>query len=324
MSEPTRVEKILLKLDIEYEKRGPRLWALCPYHKDTHPSWMIRPSGDRAGQHHCYVCKKGGGLPDLVMHVRGYANFASVLEWLRNFEEAPAPPVQAVTFHVLSHTKKVFKMPPGVIFEPFEQWPTLARRYAEERGFACQVARWRIGYAVEGRLSGRIVFPVWMGNAWSEAWHPASYQARTFVDHEIRYYFPKESEGPNLNVMFGACHFPMFSVRRRSRVYVTEGAINALAVERALEIAKPNEAGTYVAALGSSDVREAHVGLLATFGEVVIVTDNDPAGNHAAEELGFALSRHTKIDRVRFAPKEDPASVSLETCRRVISSAQPR
>lgn len=327
MTELSRVEQILKKLGIQYEDgHSDRLWALCPFHEDHKPSWFIRYRGEHEGQHHCFTCKAGGGLVDLVMKMRGYVAPSSAIEWLKNFKEAPPPPVAAVSLQVQSPTKKPFKLSRAVRFEPLEKWPTLARRYAEQRGFAFQIERHRIGYAVEGRLEGRIVFVVWQGAPYMdlETWTPVSYQARTFIDHELRYYFPNEDENPNLDIMFGACHFPVPGLRRRSRVHVTEGAINALAVERILP-PRPDRgsAGHYACALGASDVREAHLNTLATFGEVVLVTDNDKAGNAAADSLYYSLARHTKVARVKFPPKEDPASVPVEICRAIISSARP-
>jgi len=313
----TRVEQILEKLGIDYERRGARLWALCPYHEDHKASWMIRPSGDRAGQHHCFVCKKGGGLVDLVMQRRGYANFHSAIEWLKNFKEAPPPPVNVINFEVQPTTRKRFQIPKEVRFEPFSEWSTMPKRYLEQRGVsAIQVDRWRIGYAVDSRLAGRIVIPVWTFAGGADDFVPWSYRARTFVDHETRYFFPKESDGPDLDKMFGQLYWPPVSDRRRARVYVTEGDFNALAIERV--------APGYIASLGASDVRPAHTALLATFGEVVIVTDFDLAGEHAAELLIAALARHTRIDRVRFPKGEDPDSVTPEQRWKILETARPR
>jgi DNA primase len=118
-----------------------------------------------------------------------------------------------------------------------------------------------------------------------------SYMARDFTEHRKakRYLYPATEDYPNLDVMFGEHTWP--ENRAESIIVVTEGAFNALAVDRVIT--------DYVTALGGSDVRDAHIAKIATFGTVFVFTDSDEAGDRAADKLIQVLCRHTNIKRVR-------------------------
>lgn len=285
---------VLEAFGLEYKVRGNRAWALCPYHTDKSPSWMMKVRGPRAGQHHCFSCKEGGGLVDLVMHVRGYGTRAAATGWLQEFaggDEAPpaAPLAASIRVDGRPTDPRAFRMPLEYVHEPLDDWPSGARAYVERRRIdAAQVALYRIGYAVEGRLEGRIVVPVLDAEGC-----PVNYMARTFVDAERRYLYPAQKDHPDLDAMFGEHRWPPPGDRPRWAVVVTEGALNALAVERAVG------GWAAVAALGGSDVRPEHARKLAAFGRVLVATDADPAGDRAAGQLRAKLARHTLVQRAR-------------------------
>jgi DNA primase len=158
-----------------------------------------------------------------------------------------------------------------------------------------QVRRWGLGFAADGRLAGRIVVPVRDGRG-----RVCSYQARTFVNDRVRYLTPRKDENPDVTVLFGEEHWPVV----RGRVFVTEGAFDALAVERVT--------GGAVAVL--SGVAHATDGLLlaklSTFAEVVIATDANPAGEMAWRELYAGLVRHVRVRRVGMPTGQDANSMS--------------
>ncbi len=298
------IRAILAKLGIVVtEENRNRLYALCPYHEDrTATNWFIREHGERAGQHFCFACNEGGGLVDLVQHARGYANTFSAREWLERYEQsaegAPLPTGLRVRVH--RATDEGFRMPKEVCWDPLDEWVTPARDYALLRGITAeQVRRWGIGYAVDGRLAGRIVFPLH-----DSADEVAGYHARIFMGEGPRYYYPHlEQERPNLDLIFGERHWP--PPRQRDRVTVFEGAIKSLAFERAL--------GEPFAALGGVNIRPAHVGKLAGFGTVVIATDDNQAGDGAAAQLHAQLRRHIGVVRVTLPA--DPDEMSSDSLR---------
>jgi len=133
---------------------------------------------------------------------------------------------------------------------------------------------------------------------YTRAGKPASYMARTFCDEPKRYLYPRSEENPDLDVMFGEARWEP----DQTVVVVTEGAFDALAVER--DYARAGGA-VAVAALGGSIVRPMHAAKLSAFRRVVIFTDADAAGDASAAELTAYLARHTSITRVRSDARDE-------------------
>ena len=268
--------------------RDKRAWCLCPFHADEKPDhFFVRTAGEKAGTFFCFSCKKKGNLPMLVAHVRGVSieearelvkvagkNFVPLERRFRVVERAP----------ILG--RRVFELPPGVVLDrPLADWPTLARRYAEQRGLTDDlVALYGIGYAVDGELAGRVVFP-----ARGPKGEVLTYSARTFVDEEPKYRTPSIRERPDLGAVFGEHLWP--PPGERDVVAVTEGALDAIAVHAAT--------GVHSTAIGGSDVRTGHLLLLATWRCVIAMTDGDAPGDNAARALAVGLGRSTRVDRLR-------------------------
>jgi hypothetical protein len=277
------------------EGAGGRLEARCPYHADrgSKLDWFVNAEGERAGLHLCRVCGAKGALAGLVMHVRGYLAFSSALDFLAPFEVTGAGPLPA-TVRVEVRRAAEMREPGEVCWDPLGEWVAGARGYALSRGLtARQVERWGIGYAVDGRLGGRVVFPMR-----SPAGALLGYHARLFAGDGPRYLTPRAEDGADPGAMFGELRWPPPRERRHWRVVVWEGAVKALAFERALP-------GEPFGVLGGSHGRALHVAKLATFPEVVLATDGNAAGDAAAVELGAQLRRHVKVSRVRFTRDPD-------------------
>jgi DNA primase len=304
------VRALLAKLKIEVvEEVGEHLWARCPYHQDTKPSWRIRMRGERCGLHWCFACHEGGDLVDLVMQVRDYAVRPSAIAWLEeNAEQVDAADTVApvVDLTLRDPWGRGFRMPRGVERSKLEDWPTIPRTYVLARGLTEeQIGRWKIGFAAEGKLGGRIVIPIQdrMGNF-------CSYMARAWSpDAKRKYLYPSEAEGPQLDVMFGELGWTQYTP-----CVVTEGALKSLAVERAFPRVSH-------AALGGSGVRPLHLGKLTAmhFSRVVVMTDNDDAGNRAGDELVRGLARHVPTMRCRLDPGQDADSIPLAALRSALA-----
>lgn len=314
LEELSRVELVLRALGIAYEPvegSDTELRALCPFHHDTKPSWGIQKAGESAELHYCFSCKEGGNLLKLAMHVRGVGSFEADL-WLLDVagagqpeEEVFAPALVQVESRKSKIGRPAFRMPDGFLPAPLSRWATKAREQMERRGIdEAQAKRWGMGYALDGKLRGRIVFPVRDGRG-----HLASYQARDFTgaDDRPRYLTPSlKRERPNLDAMLGEHLW-----RDRGRVVVVEGGFKALAVERAGE--------ANVAALGGSDLRDAVVRKLMRFSEVVVMTDPDAPGDKVASEMIVAIGEMTRacrVRRVRLEEGEEPDEVEESYLRR--------
>lgn len=310
---------MLAKLGITSAESKPPKWvARCPSgrHEDRDPSWEIFEGlgNEKNGLHHCFSCKYGGTATDLVMKVMGFVEPVSAIDWLRDHAMRDETPILGVSVRVRPLYRPAFKLPPEVKVKPFEAWPTLPRRYVLSRGITPeQVIRWDLGYALDGRLGGRIIFPAHDGNGVI-----GSYSARTFIDDPKRYTTPNLNERPNVNIVYGEKTWP--ELAERYDILITEGAINALALERVL--ARP------FGSLEGSHIHLGQIAKIATFKRAFIITDPDPAGDRAAEMLIDSLVNHLdECIRIRLPRKkvfgrkgkshEDPQSMDPDELKAV-------
>jgi DNA primase len=306
---------LMAKLGLEKVTPGQReVWSLCPFHvdRDGQPTrFHVRVGGERGGQYHCHSCHEGGGLVDLVFKVLGFGTHRAAKEWLEARGLRVAPPSTSVRLEAPPLFTRPFRAPPEVVTAPLDEWVTPARQYAEGRGLSsAQVERWGLGYALDGRLRGRIVVPI---RDRARRWR--SYMARTFVDSDRRYYYPRrDEERPDLDALFGEEHWPAPEDRRGRLVVVTEGGFKTLAVERAFP-------GVPCGALGGSEVRAMHVAKLSTFGGVVVFTDDDDAGRKARVALAAALGRHIPVRHAALPVGLDADSVTRQFLVRCLTPA---
>jgi DNA primase len=301
------IEKLLLALGIKAKRNGREWQALCPLpgHADTKASWSIRDQEghESHGLHHCFSCNQGGGVLSLTVDVLGFDDRDQARDWLQQNGITSMPDIPQELDHVERSRdwlqQQELAVPAGVRFGNVETWVSAARDYALSprplgRGIAAfQVQRWGLGYAVDGRLGGRLFIPTR-----DEHGRLLSYTARTYRDHDARYLNPRKEEDASTDAIFGAERWG--PVATRDGLVLCEGALNALAVERALwtEPAAPLAIG----ALGGSNVTPMVLATLSTFKRVLVLTDPDAAGDTAAMKVLAALGRWRDVVRVRLPP----------------------
>lgn len=295
---PSRVDVVIAALGLgPMQTRGDRGWIQCPLHDSDSKTrtWFVRRHGENAGRWHCFSCKKSGGLVMLAMALRGIERDEArtfVREAGKGFQPPKARARVVARQPVLGRHR--FAMPPGILYEPFDDWLTMAREYwTQDRGLdSGHIDRYRVGYAVDGTLAGRVVIPFL-----AEDGRAGTYSARTFVDSDPKYRTPHEDEGPDLELVFGMHTWPPIEQRRNMAIAVTEGAIDGISIEQAM--GRWEDGGLCVGSLGGSDVRPGHLVSLATFGLVIAATDADPPGDKAATAIRSGLGRHAKVVRCR-------------------------
>lgn len=305
---------VLRRLGIEAKKQGREWIALCPNpeHDDKSPSWRIRDQNGstRNGLHKCWPCGFGGTLIDLIMISLGGVSWHVATEWLAGENVAIERPVASAVDFKLRSCDTSFRLPTEVETIEWERWPSTVKKYLEERGIPrWQVDRWGIGFAVSGRLQGRIVFV-----KRDVTGKPIGYSARTFVNSKVRYYEPQPHEGANASAIYGEQHWE--TLGERERVYVVEGAINALAVERATNYGQ-------VAATSGSQLHPMVAAKIASFRHVIAITDPDNAGDKLADTIKGAIARHgNKFTRVRLPEGQDAASIDSRELMKAIEHAE--
>jgi Toprim domain len=289
---------LLGRLGIEAAPRGGKLHATCPHpdHDDRKPSWAAWQDDLGRFRHRCLSCGFGGGPAGLVMAVLG-CDRRQAHDFLDGTEQAGPPPALQVRVEVREwpFRRDALPVPDEVWLEPLAQWPTPARAYLERRRLGQrEVARWGLGYAVDGYLAGRVWIPVR-----DRACRMQSWTARAFGGGEPKY---DSSTTPAPHVLFGEHLWP---TSYPDVVVLVEGPFDAMAVEAAC----PN---TAVAALRGSASGAAldpgHAALLARFREVVVATDPDAAGDRAAAHAS-GIGRWTSVRRAKLEKGVDPAKL---------------
>ncbi len=299
------LRRLLSELGIRVEKTGGgRLWAKCPLpdHPDKDPSWSIFDSPSDPRRHassYCFGCHTWSSPAELVAAVRGVSH-SEARAWLRHELDIPTLNV-AVEVQPVRMTRSA-TIPAGVRWGvPWDDWPTLARRYLSGRRHGSEmIDRWRLGFARDGKLAGRIVLPVAGRDGVVVTW-----QARSYVGSGLRYLTPPR--GP-VGVLFGAQLWPEHA--SRDALVVVEGPFDALAVDRAC--------GVPVAALLGSNPSPAQVSAIATFRRVYVATDSDRAGDAAAESLAGIARWVERVERVSLPSGADPAELDDSVLRELL------
>jgi DNA primase len=296
------VRRMLDALGIAFTEQHSELWARCPSpkHEEVEASWSInaKTGDDACGLHHCFGCGWGGTPVDLVAEVIG-TQASSARQWLRDqglvIGETVPLDVELVVRRRAASGLRV----PTTMGGPLPAWATPARRYAEARGITPeQVTRWDLGYAVDGRLAGRVIFPVA-----DELGRLRSFHARSFVGDRTRYMNATRRDGHDPGAVFGQRHWPpSLDFRKRHAVALTEGALDALACERA--------GSPFIGAIGGSEPTPSQIVKLSTWGGVIVATDNDKAGNKVAELIALGLGRHCQVARATMPPGADACDLT--------------
>jgi 5S rRNA maturation endonuclease (ribonuclease M5) len=292
------VPRLLSGLGISAEHEGDRWIALCPSpdHADSSPSWDMKDSQGTArhGLHRCFSCGYGGTATRLVAD-RIQCDEFYARDWILENCMGEAPIVQSIDIKLKSIDQQ-FQLPPGTIVAPLEEWPAAPQAYTIGRHVTpTQVTRWGLGYCLTGPMFGRIIIPVR-----DQLGVLRSYTGRTYIDSPKRYKEPSREEGFLPGAIFGEEHWP--PLNQRNLVCVVEGSLKAMAIERVA----PSLA---VASTMGTQVELSHLQKLSTFKGALLMTDNDYAGDRAAEKLKMALARHLKMVDVQLEPGTDADSI---------------
>lgn len=219
----------------------------------------------------------------------------------------------AVSLEVTKLLTNKLRIPKGLISGPLGSWVTPVRRYALGRGLThAQCQRWDICYAIDGAMGGRIVFPLKDENEEWLGWH-----ARTYCDQDKRYKNAAEEDGFDPGAVWGMRYWPPQEARDGLSLVLTEGALDALACERA--------GARFLAAVGGSEPHARQLLKLQQWKRILIATDGDKAGDHVFESVKYALGRRCDVRRVDIPRDYDAAeleSENREELRKLICRAE--
>lgn len=312
------VPRMLDALGIQYREHGDELWAPCPHpsHKETRPSWSIadNPMGAGHGLHYCFGCQFTGNAIDLVMACLGDVSFSHACQWItdKGLWLNGAVPLDVSVEVTNAAARSKLKVPGGLRGGPLEDWVTPARRYAEERGLTNeQVMRWRIMYATDGAMAGRILFPLRDENGIWRSWH-----ARTYSKQDKRYKNASNDDGYDPGAVFGMEHWPVRKARKNCSLVLTEGTLDALACERVITVDN-----CFICAIGGSEPHARQLLKLAGWASIICATDGDDAGDALAETLRQKLGAQSEVLRAPMPDGADAAGMDEDELLGVLSAA---
>jgi DNA primase len=304
------LRSLLSELGIDVVREdGPELVALCPYHDDRNPSWSINSDqgSERWGAHSCWSCKDEddggrGTLFNLVMHVKR-CSFKQALEWTERFCGLDGADDRVLDLSLAGRIREVKhrkqkRSGHGTVARQFESFPNLKQgsagwRYLERRGLTRrQILESKVRKGT-GRYAKRVVFPIFRGLT------IVNFYARHIADNG-------KLKGLNAKGK-GLINEALFNMHKadplRSMCHLSEGAFDALAIERAGGV---NSFGT-----NGGTLLEGQASLLRPYRRVVIVDDQKGDGVSLVPSCKRLL-QDKELFRVVVPKGNDPDSTDPE------------
>lgn len=325
LKERIRIEDVLSHLGISLTKKGRRLYCLCPFHDDHHPSLSI---DTEKNFYYCPVCHEHGDGVTLMMKV----NNLSYIDALKQIASIYGMQLHEVTDDISIAQKKhqdfmeqirmqreaIVKAAAEHMFSPENP----AYTYLHNRGFSDDTLRaYCVGHyspidsetETDGlfhksydarQMAGRIVFPWYSTSNMIVGLSGRVLDERT-KGVAAKYVNSSEKSGfIKGNYLYGL-NLAIRSITKEKRVYVVEGYTDVMAMHQA-------GVENVVAVCGTA-LTDAQARLLKRYAdEVVLCLDNDVAGikamDLAAQKL---LPLDVKVEILHASPGGDPADMLL-------------
>ncbi len=327
---------------IEVKKAGTNFKAICPFHDEKSPSFVISPQKQI---YHCFGCGAGG---DAIKFVMEYEKL--------NYPEAIEKLAEQNNYSLHYTDNKEAQKPRSQLMERLSQWyqsllntmPT-AQAYLSERGVSmASIEKFGIGYApdsfktiqfikakqfsmreavdlgVAGSESGReyarfierIIFPIHAPNG-----AIVGFGGRTITGHQAKYVNSPQTALFNKSRLLYAYDLAKQAIYKKREIIITEGYLDVVMLHQA----GFNQA---VATLGTALTPE-HLPLLRK-GEprIVMAYDGDSAGRAAALKASKLLSAGGFDGGVViFEGGQDPADMvhagKIDTLNAIFHSPKP-
>jgi len=290
---------------IELKKSGGNFKAVCPFHDEKSPSFVVSPQKQI---YHCFGCGAGGDSVKFVMEYEKLS-YPEALEKLAEVYNV------ALTYTHNKHNKHRSQL-----MEKLNEWyQTLlgknqrALEYIKERGiYESSIEKFGIGYAPDSqatlhfirsqqfsikeavdmgvvgyneerkqtyaRFIERITFPIFSANG-----NIVGFGGRTISGHQAKYVNSPETPFFNKSRLLYAYHLAKQSVYKKEEIIITEGYLDVIMLHQA-------GFDNTVATLGTALTHE-HLPLLRKgTPRIVMAYDGDEAGRAAALKASKLLS----------------------------------
>lgn len=342
MIDKDSIEALKQRLDIvdvignylELKKSGTHYKALCPFHSESTPSFVVSPSKQIF---HCFGCQASGDAIKFVMDYEKLSFFEAIekLASLYNITLCYSKQESSKDLHkILTAINEYYKT---MLDHNKEALEYLARRGV----FESSIEKFELGYAPDSRLTleflksrffpfeealeagvvgedggrffarfiERITFPIH-----SPSGKIVGFGARTLGNHPAKYVNSPQSKIFNKSRLLYGYHLAKEEIHKTRKIIVTEGYLDVVMLHQA-------GFGNAVATLGTALTKE-HLPLLGR-GEpkVILAYDGDAAGISAAFKASQLLSQHGFDGGVVLFPEgADPADMVKEKKSMELSS----
>ena len=330
---------VLEHYGLELKAKGPELVGLCPFHRDTKPSFRVNLEKQ---VFHCFGCGAKGNILDFVSRKEGVTIRAAaelVAEWCGL--ESAKKPVSAST-HIATPAPK---SPPrgstalagraeaakpsrgttGAAEGPTEAPAAEPNRpltftlkldpehpYLAERGLAGEtIAHFGLGYCSRGVMKGRIAIAI--HDAGGDLVAYAGRWPGEPPDGEPKYKLP-EGFKKSL-VLYNLNRVVAFKSKPADRILLPVIVVEGYwSVFRLHQFGYPN-----VVALMGRDLSAAQESLLAEHAErVIVMMDGDAPGREAQAEIVGRLARRLYVHALDLPAGAEPDTLAEEVLRALL------
>ncbi|MGP1450088.1 MAG: DNA primase [Wolinella sp.] len=325
------IERVKQNIDIvevlgsylELSKSGGQFKALCPFHGEKTPSFVINP---HKNFYHCFGCGASGDTIDFVME-HDKLTYPEAIEKLALLYNIP-----------LSYTNEKLNTPRSTLLEQLREFyrnrlqtTPSALAYLKDRGVKKEmIERFELGYApnssetirflqesflppkeaielgalgddngrIYARFSDRLMFPIY-----SPSKKLVGFGGRTMINHPAKYLNSPQTKLFSKSHLLYGYHLARESIAKEGKIIVCEGYLDVILLHQA-------GFSNATATLGTALTKE-HLPLLAkNEPEVILAYDGDKAGIAAALKASHLLSEHSKEGGVViFGGGLDPADM---------------
>ncbi|MCD6419834.1 MAG: DNA primase [Synergistetes bacterium] len=331
------IDEVILRNDIvdvisEYvdlKKAGKNFKALCPFHKEKTPSFVVSPEKQLF---HCFGCGKGGNVVTFVMEIEHISFYEAIKKLAARAgvklveqdagEERERSRIQrlyslnykcAQVFHelllrnvyVLGYLEKR-GLDRGSIDRFLIGWASkkeLLWRILEKSGFSREEMEESGVFGLKGgseyylRFDNRVVFPIFTASG-----KVIGFGGRVVGDAErVAKYIntPETSIFSKRRVLYGI-NLALPGIRRSRKVVIVEGYMDVIALHR-------SGIDYTVASLGTSLTREQVRRLVGSVDIVYLAYDSDVAGRSATlRALQLVMDKGVDVKIIRISEGKDP------------------
>ncbi len=326
MIKPESIENLKSLIDIadvignyvQLKKQGSNFVALCPFHSEKTPSFVVSPSKQI---YHCFGCGASGDAIKFIMEIEKltYPEAIEKLASMYNFKLEYTKGNSFVHIDLLERVNSFY------ISNLYKNQNAL--NYLKQRGlFDSTIEKFQLGYAPSSqeqfkffkdanlnkkdlielgvlndsgeypRLIERITFPIF-----SQSGKIIAFGGRTITNHPAKYINFTNTKIFNKSKTFYGLNFAREHILRSKRIIITEGYMDVIMLHQA-------GIQNAVATLGTALTRE-HLPILRKLNpKVTLSYDSDTAGINAALKASKLLYKeYFDGGVILFGEGEDPA-----------------